>query len=83
MKIPRRKKLDRTAFFFMSAVRYLHYRLSINKERRLDRRLPPIVLIERDRKRAARFRQDFKEGPGVPVEQLFISKPDEMPPHES
>lgn len=59
MKIKRKKKNDRTAFFFMNALAYFKYRLEINPERRLDRTLPPETKQARDRARAARFRRDF------------------------
>lgn len=61
MKIKRRKKNDRTAFFFMNALEYFKYRLAINPERRLDKTLPTETKQKRDRSRAAKFRHDFKE----------------------
>ena len=73
MKIPRRKKNDRTAFWFMAPLHYWKYRLSINPERRIDRRLSSEARIARDRARAAKFRADFTEGPGIPVSQLVTS----------
>ena len=61
MKIKRRKKNDRTAFWYMSPVDYFLFRRTINPERRIDRRMSPEALIARDRSRAAKFRRDFKE----------------------
>lgn len=64
MKIKRRKKNDRTAFFFMNALAYFKYRLAINPERRLDKTFPPQTLQQRDRLRADKFQKDFKKGAG-------------------
>ena len=73
MKIKRRKKLDRTAYFYMSPLAYLKYRLLTNPERRINRVTDPSVRLERDRKRAARFRQDFKEGFPVRLDALIAA----------
>lgn len=81
MKIKRKKKNDRTAFFFMNALAYFKYRLAINPERRLDKTLPAETKHKRDRDRAAWMTKQFKTGPGIPIEQLFLNKPDEISPH--
>lgn len=71
MKIKRRTKNDRTAFWYMNFVEYFKYRRSINLERRLDRTLPPATRIARDRNRAAFLAKEFKQGPGVSLAQLL------------
>lgn len=73
MKIKRRKKNDRTAFWHMSYNAYGKFRLSTNLERRTDRMMAPQSLIARDRDRAAHFRKRFKEGTPVRLFDLLPS----------
>ena len=64
MKIKRRKKIDRTAFFFMHRREYTEFRRFVIKgERRRS--------IDRDRSIAASLRKRFVEGPGVSLAAIF------------
>jgi len=73
MKIKRRKKNDRFAFFHMHWVEYLKFSHAINPERRLDKTLPPETKIARDRQRAAHFREHFIEGFPVRLDAIIAA----------
>jgi hypothetical protein len=60
MKIKRRKKNDRAAFYWMPYDEYGKYRLAINPERRTDKTMAPATLRERDRARAKFIERKFK-----------------------